>query len=116
MIFLVVQTAAVIIPSLLPVTVTVSFPPDDNCRLSDYHRLKTKILDLHDKRYVGSNVRGSHKDSMPARKQLVDIMFKRFDADSNGKIDASELSQVRTCLKVSHQSITGTELSAVSHE
>lgn len=52
---------------------------------------------------------------MPARKQLVDIMFKRFDADSNGKIDASELSQVRifTILKVSmyfYQSITAIKL------
>ncbi len=32
---------------------------------------------------------------MAARKQLVDMMFKRFDADNNGQIDASELSQVR---------------------
>lgn len=68
---------------------------DDNCRLSDYRRLKTKILDLHDKRYVGSNIHGAHTDRMAARKQLVDMMFKRFDADNNGQIDASELSQVR---------------------
>ncbi|KAF3694180.1 Follistatin-related protein 5 Follistatin-like protein 5 Precursor [Channa argus] len=66
----------------------------DNCRLSDYHRLKTKILDLHDKRYMGSIIQGAHKDDMAARKQLVDMMFKRFDADSNGQIDANELSQV----------------------
>lgn len=39
---------------------------------------------------------GAHKDNMAARKQLVDLMFKRFDADNNGQIDASELSQVRT--------------------
>ncbi|XP_045885960.1 follistatin-related protein 5 [Micropterus dolomieu] len=70
------------------------FYKDDNCRLSDYRRLKTKILDLHDKRYVGSNIHGAHTDSMAARKQLVDMMFKRFDADNNGQIDASELSQV----------------------
>lgn len=68
--------------------------PDDNCRLSDYRRLKTKILDLHDKRYMASNIHGDHKDNMAARKQLVDLMFKRFDADKNGEIDASELSQV----------------------
>lgn len=72
------------------------FSPDDNCRLSDYRRLKTKILVLHDKRYMGSNVHGAHKDNMAARKQLVDLMFKRFDADNNGQIEASELSQVKT--------------------
>lgn len=36
---------------------------------------------------------------MAARKQLVDMMFKRFDADNNGQVEASELSQVKT-LKV----------------
>ncbi|KAI9521438.1 Follistatin- protein 5 [Dissostichus eleginoides] len=71
-----------------------AFLVDDNCRLSEYRRLKTKILDLHDKRYMGSNIHGAHKDNMAARKHLVDLMFKRFDADNNGQIDASELSQV----------------------
>ncbi|XP_010793869.1 follistatin-related protein 5 [Notothenia coriiceps] len=70
------------------------FYKNDNCRLSEYRRLKTKILDLHDKRYMGSNIHGAHKDNMAARKHLVDLMFKRFDADNNGQIDASELSQV----------------------
>lgn len=73
--------------------------PDDNCRLSDYHSLKTKILDLHDKRYMESNIYGNHKDDMASRKQLVDMMFKRFDADNNGHVDASELSQVRALSK-----------------
>lgn len=68
--------------------------PDDNCRLNDYHWLKIKILDLYDKRYMGSNAHGSHKDNMAARKQLVDIMFKHFDADNSGQVDDSELSQV----------------------
>ncbi|XP_034454238.1 follistatin-related protein 5 isoform X2 [Hippoglossus hippoglossus] len=70
------------------------FYKDDDCRLSDYRRLKTKTLDLHDKRYTGSRMHGAHKDNMAARKQLVDMMFKRFDADSNGQIESSELSQV----------------------
>lgn len=70
------------------------FLPDDNCRLTDYRRLKTKILDLYDKRYMASNARGAHKDNMTARKQVVDIMFKHFDADNSGLVDASELSQV----------------------
>lgn len=109
MIFLVIQTKRkhTLLPALilrLPYSLTLLtillLPfflslPDDNCRVSDYRRLKTKILDLHDKRYTGSNIHGAHKDNMAARKQLVDLMFKRFDADNNGQIDASELSQVR---------------------
>lgn len=71
-----------------------AFLLDDNCRLTDYRRLKTKILDLYDKRYTSSNTRGAHKDNMAARKQLVDVMFKHFDADNSGRVDANELSQV----------------------
>uniref|UniRef100_A0A3B3B857 Follistatin-like 5 n=1 Tax=Oryzias melastigma TaxID=30732 RepID=A0A3B3B857_ORYME len=67
---------------------------DDACRLSDYHRLKTKILDLQDRRFTGSAFRGAHHDTMAAKKQLVDVMFKSFDIDNDGRIDASELSQV----------------------
>uniref|UniRef100_A0A3P8UUM9 Follistatin-like 5 n=1 Tax=Cynoglossus semilaevis TaxID=244447 RepID=A0A3P8UUM9_CYNSE len=70
------------------------FYKDDSCRLSDYQRLKTKTLDLHEKRYMGSRMHGVHKDNMAARRHLVDVMFKRFDADMNGQIDSSELSQV----------------------
>lgn len=46
---------------------------------------------------MGSYIHGAHKDNMAARKQLVDMMFVRFDVDNNGQIDASELSQVRKC-------------------
>ncbi|XP_067103724.1 follistatin-related protein 5 [Osmerus mordax] len=70
------------------------FYKDDNCRLSDYRGLKNKILDLYDQRYMGSGNNGGHKDNMAARKQLVDVIFKRFDADSSGRVDSSELSQV----------------------
>lgn len=70
------------------------FLPDDNCRLTEYRRLKTKILELYDKRYMGSNSHGAHKDNMAARKQLVDVMFKHFDADNSGQVNARELSQV----------------------
>lgn len=45
---------------------------------------------------MGSHLHGAHKDNMAARKQLVDMMFKRFDADNNGRVEASELSQVKT--------------------
>ncbi|CAB1325612.1 unnamed protein product, partial [Coregonus sp. 'balchen'] len=66
----------------------------DNCRLSDYQRLKTKILNLHDQRYMETGNRGGHKDNMATRKKLVDLLFKRFDADGSGRVDSSELSQV----------------------
>lgn len=32
---------------------------------------------------------------MAVRKQLVDVMFKRFDANGDGRVEAGELSQVR---------------------
>ncbi|CAG04646.1 unnamed protein product, partial [Tetraodon nigroviridis] len=67
---------------------------EDNCRLAEYRRLKTTILDLYDKRYMGSNSHSAHKDNMAARKQLVEVMFKHFDADNSGRVDAHELSQV----------------------
>lgn len=50
---------------------------------------------MYDKRYTSYNTRGAHKDNMAVRKQLVDVMFKRFDADSDGQVEAGELSQVR---------------------
>lgn len=68
---------------------------DDNCRLGDYKKLKTKMLDLHAQRYLTSGNHGSHENDMATRKHLVDMMFKRFDADGNERVDSSELSQVR---------------------
>uniref|UniRef100_A0A8K9UGR0 Follistatin like 5 n=1 Tax=Oncorhynchus mykiss TaxID=8022 RepID=A0A8K9UGR0_ONCMY len=69
------------------------FYKDDNCRLSDYKRLKTKILDMYDQRYMATGNRGSHKNNMATRKKLVDVVFKRFDADGSRRVDSSELSQ-----------------------
>ncbi|XP_026115214.1 follistatin-related protein 5-like, partial [Carassius auratus] len=70
------------------------FYKDDNCHLGDYKKLKTKMLDLHAQRYLTPGNHGSHENDMEARKHLVDLMFMRFDADGNGRIDSSELSQV----------------------
>uniref|UniRef100_A0A8C5N159 Follistatin-like 5 n=1 Tax=Gouania willdenowi TaxID=441366 RepID=A0A8C5N159_GOUWI len=67
---------------------------NDKCRLSDYRRLKTKILDLFDKRFLGPSLHGTYRDNMAAKKQLVNAMFKHFDVDNNGQIGTSELSQV----------------------
>jgi Ca2+-binding EF-hand superfamily protein len=57
--------------------------------------LKIKILNLHDQRYMETGNRGGHKENMATRKKLVDLLFKRFDADGSGRVDSSELSQVR---------------------
>uniref|UniRef100_A0A8K9UUR6 Follistatin like 5 n=1 Tax=Oncorhynchus mykiss TaxID=8022 RepID=A0A8K9UUR6_ONCMY len=67
------------------------FYKDDNCRLSDYKRLKTKILDMYDQRYMATGNRGSHKNNMATRKKLVDVVFKRFDADGSRRVDSSDL-------------------------
>ena len=67
---------------------------DDNCRLGDYKKLKNKIVDLHGQRYLAPGDRGDYRDDMVVRRRLVDMMFKRFDADGNGRVDSSELSQV----------------------
>uniref|UniRef100_A0A8C6WQ78 Follistatin-like 5 n=1 Tax=Neogobius melanostomus TaxID=47308 RepID=A0A8C6WQ78_9GOBI len=41
----------------------------------------------------------NHRDNMAARKQLVDVMFKRFDADNGGRIDASSHTPKRDRLE-----------------
>ncbi|XP_072520111.1 follistatin-related protein 5 isoform X3 [Salminus brasiliensis] len=70
------------------------FYKDDNCRLGDYKKLKSKVLDLHAQRYLALGGRDSYEKDMASRKHLVDLMFKRFDADGSGRVDSSELSQV----------------------
>ncbi|XP_062405297.1 LOW QUALITY PROTEIN: follistatin-related protein 5 [Sardina pilchardus] len=70
------------------------FYKDDSCRLGDYKKLKSKMAELHDRRYMAPGHRGDYRDDMALRQRLVDLMFKRFDADGNGRVDSSELSQV----------------------
>ncbi|CAL8261592.1 unnamed protein product [Lota lota] len=79
------------------ITITHSqdcFYKDDDCRLGDYRRMKTKVLEVHQRRYLGSQTAGTHRDNMAARRQLVDAMFKHFDADNNGQVESREISQV----------------------
>lgn len=68
------------------------------------------MLDLYDKRYTSYNIRGAHKDNMAVRKQLVDVMFKRFDADANGRVEAGEISQVRLMGRKSKKEATNHHL------
>ncbi|XP_061642839.1 follistatin-related protein 5 isoform X3 [Phyllopteryx taeniolatus] len=71
------------------------FYKGDSCRLSDYRRLKAKMLEAHDKRHAATKAsRGAHEYNMAARKQLVNAVFRGFDADGNGQISLDELSQV----------------------
>ncbi|KAL6479847.1 hypothetical protein MHYP_G00108800 [Metynnis hypsauchen] len=70
------------------------FYKDDNCRLGDYKKLKTKVLDLHAQRYLAPGSRDSYEKDMASRKHVADLMFKRFDVDGSGRVDSSELSQV----------------------
>lgn len=67
---------------------------DDNCRLGDYKKLKSKVLALHAQKYSAPGDWDSYEKDMAARKHVVDLMFKRFDADGSGKVSSSELSQV----------------------
>jgi hypothetical protein len=50
---------------------------------------------MYDQRYMATGNQGSHKNNMATRKRLVDVVFKRFDADGSRRVDSSELSQVR---------------------
>lgn len=70
------------------------FYKDDDCLLGDYRRTKAKVLEIHQRRYLGSQTPGGHRGNMAARKQLVDTMFRRFDTDGNGQVDSREISQV----------------------
>lgn len=68
---------------------------DDNCRLFDYKKLKSKVLNLHALRFIPPEAQDSYEKNMASRKHVVDLMYKRFDADGNGQVDSSELSQVK---------------------
>ncbi|KAK3564700.1 hypothetical protein QTP86_024837 [Hemibagrus guttatus] len=67
---------------------------DDNCRLVDYKKLNSKVLNLHAFRFLPPGSQDSYEKDMATRKHVVDLMFKRFDADGSGQVDSSELSQV----------------------
>ncbi|GAA6077795.1 follistatin-related protein 5 isoform X1, partial [Tachysurus ichikawai] len=69
------------------------FDTYDNCRLVDYKKLNSKVLNLHALRFLPSGAQDSYVKDMASRKHVVDMMFKRFDADGNGQVDSSELSQ-----------------------
>ncbi|KAG7256017.1 hypothetical protein CRUP_038888, partial [Coryphaenoides rupestris] len=67
---------------------------DSQISITHSQEMKTKILELYERRYLGAQTPGAHRDNMAARQQLVDTMFKHFDGDNNGQVDSRELSQV----------------------
>ncbi|MBN3276051.1 FSTL5 protein, partial [Polyodon spathula] len=66
----------------------------DKCRTTDYGKLKNKMLDLQNQKYVKQGKGGENEDKMSLKKVLVDLMFKYFDSDNSGLVDSNELSQV----------------------
>ncbi|MGH0162496.1 UNVERIFIED_CONTAM: hypothetical protein FKN15_042872 [Acipenser sinensis] len=66
----------------------------DKCRTTDYGKLKNKMLDLQNQKYVRQGNVGENEDKMSLKKVLVDLMFKYFDSDNSGLVDSNELSQV----------------------
>ncbi|XP_066574138.1 follistatin-related protein 5 isoform X4 [Amia ocellicauda] len=66
----------------------------DNCKASDFGKLKNKMLDLQNQKYARLGGGGETQDKMSLKKLLVDQMFRRFDSDGSGQVDSSELSQV----------------------
>ncbi|KAI1883667.1 hypothetical protein AGOR_G00233920 [Albula goreensis] len=70
------------------------FYKDDKCRMNDYRKLKNKVLDLYNQRYVRQDINWERDDKLAQKRALVDQMFKYYDADSSGLVDSSELSQI----------------------
>ncbi|XP_036407151.1 follistatin-related protein 5-like isoform X2 [Megalops cyprinoides] len=70
------------------------FYKSDKCRMGDYRKMKNKVLDLHNQRYIRQDDNRESEDKMALKKALVDQMFKYYDADGSGLVDSSELSQI----------------------
>ncbi|XP_052036301.1 follistatin-related protein 5 isoform X3 [Apodemus sylvaticus] len=66
----------------------------ENCKATEYSKMKSILLDLQNQKYVTQENENPNSDDIPRKKPLVDQMFKSFDADSNGLIDINELTQV----------------------
>ncbi|KAI1887734.1 hypothetical protein AGOR_G00193410 [Albula goreensis] len=70
------------------------FYKGDKCRPNDYRKLKNKMLDLQNQKFMRESNEGRRQDKMALKKLLVDLMFKHFDADSSGLVDSNELSLI----------------------
>uniref|UniRef100_M3XKJ0 Follistatin-related protein 5 n=1 Tax=Latimeria chalumnae TaxID=7897 RepID=M3XKJ0_LATCH len=66
----------------------------DKCKVTEYDKMKNKLLDIQNQKYNRQEKEKANEDKMSLKKLLVDQIFKYFDADSNGLVDSHELSQV----------------------
>uniref|UniRef100_A0A8D0WLX5 Follistatin-related protein 5 n=1 Tax=Sus scrofa TaxID=9823 RepID=A0A8D0WLX5_PIG len=66
----------------------------DNCKATEYSKMKSMLLDLQNQKYITHNNENPNGDDIFRKKLLVDELFKYFDADSNGLVDINELTQV----------------------
>ncbi|XP_012591054.1 follistatin-related protein 5 isoform X1 [Microcebus murinus] len=66
----------------------------DNCKTTEYSKMKKMLLDLQNQKYIMQENENPNGDDLARKKLLVDQMFKYFDADSNGLVDINELTQV----------------------
>ncbi|CAK7305535.1 Follistatin-related protein 5 [Vulpes lagopus] len=66
----------------------------DNCKATEYSKMKSMLLDLQNQKYITQENDNPNGDDISWKKLLVDQMFKYFDADSNGLVDINELTQV----------------------
>ncbi|XP_043559360.1 follistatin-related protein 5-like isoform X1 [Chiloscyllium plagiosum] len=64
------------------------------CKLADYSRLKSMLLDLQSRRYFQEE--NITMETTTLKRVLVENMFKYFDTSGDGLIDNSELAQAMT--------------------
>ncbi|XP_053315992.1 follistatin-related protein 5 isoform X2 [Spea bombifrons] len=66
----------------------------DKCKSTEYDKMKNTLLNLENQKNAGKESEQNNMDHKAVKKQVVDQMFKYFDADNNGLVDSNELSQV----------------------
>ncbi|XP_073500588.1 follistatin-related protein 5 isoform X2 [Phyllobates terribilis] len=66
----------------------------DKCKATEYSKMKNALLESQNLRYVQTETEKENMEKFALKKTLVDQIFKYFDEDSNGLVDANELSQV----------------------
>ncbi|XP_039606262.1 follistatin-related protein 5 isoform X1 [Polypterus senegalus] len=66
----------------------------DKCKTIEYDKLKFRMLDLQNQKYVKEGEEEDSEEKTSLKKLLVDQMFRYFDSDNSGLVDSSELSQV----------------------
>ncbi|XP_062908750.1 follistatin-related protein 5-like isoform X4 [Mobula hypostoma] len=66
----------------------------ERCKLAEYSRLKSILLDLQSQKYYQQE--NTTTDTVTFKRHLVESLFKELDINSNGFVDNSELEQAMT--------------------